>query len=365
MIRGDRRFIWMESRHELHLPRHGSTIVLAGLDDEDRVDKILGSEYLNIFLNEATQISWPTVQMALTRLSQPLPGNPIHRLILDCNPKNQRHWLHRAGVQHLDPDSDKPLPDVATWARLHWTPYDNPYLPADYMHTLESLTGVKRRRMLEGVWCDNEGAVYDEFDEDTHTFDDLPPGSDAWTRVRAIDFGYTNPFVSLTAAIDPDGRLWIYHERYVDHVIVSEHAKAMNEHPDANRIAWTVADHDAEDRATLAACGINTIAANKAVIVGIDAVKARLAVQGDGRPRLMVSTRCPMTISEFYDYAWEFPKDGSNAKEAPRKDRDHAQDPIRYLVMQLDAGCILKAASAAITPPEATATAPVSDWSKW
>ena len=41
----------------------------------------------------------------------------------------------------------------------------------------------------------------------------------------------------------------------------------------------------------------------------------------------------------LYDYAWQPQADGCDAKEAPLKDRDHAMDPIRYMVMKLDQCC--------------------------
>ena len=53
-------------------------------------------------------------------------------------------------------------------------------------------------------------------------------------------------------------------------------------------------------------------------------------------PRLIVTDACPETISEFYDYAWQSAIEGRNEKEVPPKDRDHAMDPIRYMVMKLD-----------------------------
>jgi len=102
-----------------------------------------------------------------------------------------------------------------------------------------------------------------------------------------------------------------------------------------------VADHDAEDRATLHAAGILTTPARKDIAAGIAAVKKRLIVQPDGRPRLVIHASCKETISEAFDYAWESGKEGHNAKEIPAKDRDHAMDALRYMVMRLDhpSGC--------------------------
>jgi hypothetical protein len=65
--------------------------VIGGLDDAERTEKILGNEYITVFLNEATQLSWETVQMAMTRLAQRCPDAKgrfaVPKLILDCNPR--------------------------------------------------------------------------------------------------------------------------------------------------------------------------------------------------------------------------------------------------------------------------------------
>ncbi len=339
MLRGRTDFKMLESDLEI---RHsnGSLIRVDGFDDQERVDKILGTEYLHIFFNEATQISWPTVQTVLSRLAQVVPGAKSHKAIFDCNPKSQRHWLYKAGILHQHPETGEALLDADTWSALHWIPDDNPYLSTDFLETPRAMTGTQRRRMLEGVWREGEGAVYDEFDEDIHIHKGpMPAGWERWDKVRGIDFGYTNPFVCLWGAIDPDGRLWIYRERYIARQTVQVHAAAINaEMRRDEHYRWTVADHDAEDRATLHEAGIMTQRASKHVERGIKAVKERLKVQPDDRPRLIICEACTETISEFYDYAWQPQGDNRNAKEVPLKDRDHAMDPIRYMVMKLDQG---------------------------
>jgi phage terminase large subunit len=336
LLQGRRDFKMMDGDMEIHCP-NGSLIRVDGLDDQDRVDKILGTEYAHIFFNEATQLSWQTITTVLTRLAQPVDGMPCRKALFDCNPKSQRHWLYKVGVLRVNPDKGEPLADSDVWARQSWTPYDNPYLPDDALKTLESLTGTQRRRMLDGVWCEAEGAVYDEFDDDIHVWHGaMPAGWEKWQKVRGIDFGYTNPFACLWGAIDPDGRLWIYRERYIRQQTVQVHAGAIKSFEPQSRYLWTVADHDAEDRATLHQAGIITLAARKDVERGIKAVKERLKVRGDGKPRLYIHESCKETIAEFFDYAWEQPREGKNEKEVPAKDRDHCMDSVRYIVMQLD-----------------------------
>lgn len=336
LIGGAAGFKFYDSDKEVHLPS-GSMIRICGFDDADRTDKILGDEYLHIFLNEATQITWETVEKVKSRLSQNAPGARFRKLILDCNPRGPRHWLYQAGVRHVVPGTSDPLPDASLWKRVHWTPYDNPFLPPDTLRTLEALTGVQRRRLLKGEWCENEGAVFDDFDEDVHVIDQMPSGWRDWPRkVRGIDFGYTNPFCRLCGAVDGDGRLYIYRERYRSGAIVEDHAAIMRREDAADSIVWTVADHDAEDRATLNRHGIPTLPARKSIRQGIDAVKARLRKQRDGRPRLFILRECVSTITEFAEYAWPTGSDTKNPREVPQDTNNHAMDALRYIVMELD-----------------------------
>lgn len=336
ILGGAKGFQFHESTCEIRMS-NGSLIRIGGFDDADRVDKILGDEYMHVFVNEATQITWDTLEKVKSRLSQSPEGSRFRKLILDCNPKGPRHWLYQAGVRGVIPNTSQALPDRELWARMHWTPYDNPYLPPDTLATLEALTGVQRRRLLKGEWCENEGAVYDEFDEDIHVIDQMPPAWDLWRKIRGIDFGYTNPFVRLCAAIDPDGRLYFYRERYVSQVIVQEHAKVIKA-ADVEQSGYiaTAADHDAEDRATLHAAGIMTIAAKKDIRLGISAVKARLRLAGDGKPRIFILRGLINTITEFAEYSWPAGTDGKSNKEVPIDADNHAMDAIRYIVMYLD-----------------------------
>lgn len=108
---------------------NGSSIMVGGLDDAERTEKILGNEYITVFINEATQISFAAMQIAVTRLAQRVQDRKgrtaVPKLILDCNPRGPRHWLHYVGVRHVDPETEQPLADAPRWARLNWSAYDN------------------------------------------------------------------------------------------------------------------------------------------------------------------------------------------------------------------------------------------------
>lgn len=319
---------------------NGSEIIVGGLDNAERVEKILGTEYITVFLNEATQLSYDTMQMVITRLAQrcyDASGRmAVPKLLIDCNPRGPRHWLHYVGVRHVDPETEQPLKNADAWARMNWSAYDNmANLPQDFIKMLESLPDIKRDRMLNGVWRDNDGAVYSEFDEDIHTVEPFRIPAD-WTRVRSIDFGFTNPFVCLWGAVDHDGRLYIYRELYRNRTLTAVNAETILEMSGDEKFLFTVADHDAEERAELNQRGVPTVAARKDVIQGIQLVKQRLVPDSSGKPRVFFFRNLKNILNEMYAYEWLPASEGRNAKEEPRKENDHAMDALRYMIRALE-----------------------------
>jgi phage terminase large subunit len=74
------------------------------------------------------------------------------------------------------------------------------------------------------------------------------------------------------------------------------------------------------------------------VLDGIRRIQDRLAIQGDGLPRLTVDPACTNTINEFESYVWRQATGTGVAKDEPNKENDHAMDALRYLVNKIDYG---------------------------
>lgn len=225
---------------------------------------------------------------------------------------------------------DNPAPGYKIF---HATTRDNPYLSTDYIEDLENdYTGSFAKQEIDGEFVSFEGLVYEEFRRDDHMIDfELAEG---WQRCRAIDWGYTNPFVCLWGATDHDGRLYIYDEHYKSKTLIEGHANEINSRG-KDKYTFTVADHDAQDNAEIKKHGIVTVNAKKNVIEGIRKVKARLKVQPDGKPRLFIHPRCVNLIKEIGLYSWA-EGTGGVIKEEPIKQFDHALDALRYMVMHID-----------------------------
>lgn len=138
----------------------GSEIWFGGLDDKERVEKILGNEYASILLNECSQIPYASRNMAVTRLAQKVTDNATGRplrlkMYYDENPPDKGHWSYKLFKTHVDPDSKQQVPDPANYGFMQLNPRDNlENLPTEYLATLEGLPMRLRKRFLEGEFRD-------------------------------------------------------------------------------------------------------------------------------------------------------------------------------------------------------------------
>lgn len=140
---------------------NGSEIWFGGLDDKDRVEKILGQEYATIYANEVSQIPYPTVEILKTRLAQVVPGLR-QKFYFDCNPPPRSHWTYKLFKAGIDPSTGDALKRPEQYAELRLNPMDNiDNLDEEYIRSLEDLPARARTRFLEGEWgADNPYALW-------------------------------------------------------------------------------------------------------------------------------------------------------------------------------------------------------------
>lgn len=348
----------------------------SGRTSTDRLPKrIMSHEYGWVFVDEGTELSEDEWTALLTRLrydGKRQAGHfypvPIQQIFTATNPAQPSHWMHGRFIDDGGEDGT---------SIYRMSLHENPGVSVDYRRRMESrLSGIHYERLVEGKWKGAEGMVFDEFDPLEHLLhpDDLPGDwtvsrerewadtggtsywvtpPDGWRVYRAIDFGYTNPFVCQWFARSPDDTLVLFREIYETEQIMEDLAGRIKDlDPDGHRVKKTVADHDAEDRESLQRHGVPTSPAKKEVSAGIHAVKRRLQFDDRGKADLYVmeGARCHQpdydlvrsdapakTASEFPNYVWDEDADGDR-KEEPVKKHDHGMDALRYLVYTLDGG---------------------------
>lgn len=325
---------------------NGSTINVGGMD---KASKIMSTEYDVVYVQEAIELAEDDWESLTTRLRN--GKMPYQQIFADTNPSSPTHWLkQRADKGKLVMMESRHEDNPILWDAVagQWTERGK-----EYIATLDALTGVRFWRLRKGLWVAAEGVIYDEWDTRIHLLDrfEIPKN---WRRIRVIDFGYTNPFVCQWWAIDPDGRMYLYREIYQTHRLVEDVAKQIKDLSQGESYEATIADHDAEDRATLERYGISTLPAKKEVSPGIQSVQTRIRKAGDGKPRLFLMCNACVAVDsslqdrkkptcteqEIESYVWAKSADGKPNKEQPVKEDDHGMDAMRYGVMYVDRSVI-------------------------
>lgn len=319
---------------------NGSEIVVAGLDDPNR---IMSTEFDLVCALEATELTETDWEQLTTRLRNFVI--PFQQLLADCNPGSPGHWLKKRSdrsATKLLTSVHQDNPVLFDRSRNQWTAQG-----LGYLQTLKNLTGVRRLRLLEGLWAMAEGMVYGDAWRPELLINRFDVPKD-WRRVWGVDFGFRNPFVWQCWAMDNDDRMYRIAEIYKTNRLVEDHAKDILAWQKANGEPMPeaiICDHDAEDRATLERhLGMGTMGAIKSVSDGIQATASRMRLAGDGKARLfllrdslverdeaLAEKKLPMsTEEEIEGYVW------NEKKDEPVKKDDHGLDVMRYVVMHLE-----------------------------
>jgi predicted phage terminase large subunit-like protein len=155
---------WHEQDGYFSLP-DGAEVWLAGLDDKERVDKVLGKEFSTVYFNEASEIPLASYMVAQTRLAQNVKKRDGRQLPLksyvDLNPTTRAHWTYRMWVDGVNPDGETPL-DRANYGFIVLNPLDNAQnLTQDYIEELKALPERQRARFFLGQFtADVENALW-------------------------------------------------------------------------------------------------------------------------------------------------------------------------------------------------------------
>lgn len=178
---------------------NGSQIWFAGLDDKERTEKILGMEFVTIYLNEASQIPWSSRNVALTRLAQKAmqeiegrePTELKPRMYYDCNPPSKSHWTYKLFHDKQDPETRETVRTPEEFAWFQVNPNSNvENLSENYLATLAGMSARMRKRFEAGEFAD---ATPNQLFSDEVI--------DTW---RVMD-GVLPDLVRVVVAVDPSG----------------------------------------------------------------------------------------------------------------------------------------------------------------
>ncbi len=304
------------SKNLIEITREGATnrFYLFGGKDESSAALIQGMTLAGVLLDEVTLMPRSFVEQALARCS--VEGS---KLWFNCNPEHPMHWFHEEWIKKC---SEK------NCFYLHFTMKDNPSLTPSIIRRYEKLySGAFYERFVLGRWVAAQGCVYPMFSQEKHVVE-LPERFERY--YISCDYGTVNPS-SFGLWGENGGRWYRIREYYFNSRVEgrqrtdSEHYDALCELADGLPIESVIVDPSAASfiECIRRAGRFRVMPAKNDVIDGIRRVSDCLKEK-----KILFSSECRDTIKEFGLYRWE----ENAAKDAVRKENDHAMDDIRYFV---------------------------------
>lgn len=299
-----------ESDFNITFP-NGSEIIFTGLDEET---KLLSLNNIGcIFVEEAYEVPKPIVEQLNIRLRGDVENKQI---ILAWNPINRNHWLF--DFCEVNPPS--------SFAYIHSTFRDNPFLDDEYIAELEELytrNPQRARIFCDGEWgIDAEGLVITNWK--TEEFDHMELAAQGLEHRAGCDLGWTDPSAVIDSLYDKkNNTIYVFNEFYKSGCQLSELAKAIK---DMNLARSKVYVDSAEPRSIqyFRNEGINAVATAK----GKDSVKAGLMFLQDNL--IIVHPRCKNFINELENFSYIKSKQTGQWTEDTTHEFSHAIDACRY-----------------------------------
>ena len=328
------------------------------VDGSDNIESLRGkSDWGGIVMDEFA--SWKNPRYAWEEVIE--PNLLVHHAwcIVSGTPKgyNYFHNLMKTGDHAgliegdaFDEDGGIVKPNNS-FQSYRFTSYDNPWVDTGWLdNKKERLTETSFNQEYLARFEKHVGLIYKDFDRNQHIVEPFPIPS-MWTKLGAIDFGYTNPTAHLFIAIDTDLNVYIYDEYYERENTTQSNAKILKTKwgtikpqaiwGDPSGIQEMI---DYGNEGVFITPAVKILSGNDQgwVNSGIDKVSQLLKVsQKTHKPKLFVFRNCVNLIREFESYRWlENKSEHANERDVPMKTEDHALDALRYFVVSFFTGHI-------------------------
>jgi len=310
---------------------NGSELWVAGLDDDKRVEKILGKEFSTLYFNECSQISYKAIQVALTRLAE--KNELLKKVYYDQNPPSKKHWSYWLFVKGLDPIDNVPV-NKNDYAALLMNPSDNmENIDKDYIsEILDKMPEAQRKRFRDGEFSsDDDGQAYYTFDREKHTTTISKSYRQGQVCI-GMDFN-VNPMTAVVGHFI-NNKFYVFTERFLpnsdtykmSHSLISGGFKGGNIYPDStgkNRKTSGISDHT-----ILKEAGFTVVPTfNPLVVDRVNNVNRLLR-----EDRLIIDKSCGKLIADLEKVSW---KDGVLDQKTDTM-LTHISDALGYWCWALD-----------------------------
>lgn len=314
--------------------RNGSILAYIGLENDDQRERLksIGPKggVDMVWGEEPNELEEADHNALLARMRG--KAAPWHQIMYTCNPDAPTHWIYRRLI-------------VGGQATVYYSQAtDNPHNPADYVATLNTLTGVEALRLAGGQWVQATGLVYaDQWADPGNVTEDAEYVAGGGSVLWSVDDGYTgkqdpttgyytadsHPRVFGLYQLRHDGTICRFAESYAVGVLSEQHIDQVLTLPYPSPEYAVVDKSAAELKGRLHAKSIYTRNSPPSVMESIKEFRRALAPDVNGRRRFLVHPRCQHFRSEMASYRID------PVTQVPIKQFDHGPDEARYLVWAL------------------------------
>lgn len=348
-------------RRTITFRKFKSSLIYGFLNPAKLKNKMLGGNFGVICVDQMEEIDEQTYEMLLGRLRR---ENTLRNFIANANP-NGKDWIYRRFIENAEEQAIKPskryyeeivkinpiIADLFTYetfppyyeyhnikessVAIVIQTYHNPFIPKDYLISLQKLPQEVRERFVNAKFTEFSGKIYKEFDEKIHLYSAHRLYKDMEVYV-AIDPAVQN----ITAVIFGawDGKvLWIFDEiyeqsAYPKEIIRKIKDKLIKYEIDPDKVNYLI---DIASKKQFIALG-KTIYSDYAIINPVpklvDKLKAILQVKMFFyNNKIMINKELKNTINEHTNYKWN----RNSTREEPLKKDDHTVDCVQYIVDEI------------------------------
>ena len=225
---------YTSSEHRWYFPS-GGKITLGHCQNEGDKYNYHGKEFHYLGFDELTEFEESQFTFICANVRRSVPdldlrvratSNPggrghvwVKKMFVDaCPPGKPIKYIGGDGIEHemLTPGTYVEPKSGTTRCFVPATVYDNPSITVndpDYVHRLELLPELEKKRFLYGEWDVFEGQVFTELTQYTHGTEDFPIPPE-WEKIMVFDWGYARPYCALYFAVSHDGVIYLYKEKY-------------------------------------------------------------------------------------------------------------------------------------------------------
>ena len=337
----------------------GSVYRFRYLETLDDASRRQGGEYQLLLIDEMTLMVPGVVDILRYERLRAADGLPVIGMRATTNPGGASHGPVKEEFIEATDHGRRIATDShgLTLRFIQAKATDNPHLDAGHRARLDAIPDPARRAaMRDGDWDQWAGMIFKQYRRERHTLEPVTLPLE-WRRYNGIDWGFAAPWAVLWAAVDEDGRVWVYREIYESHVGEGDQAKRILEaEADGEHVAARYADDamwatrgDAKPIADVYADnGVHLTEAGKGPgsrIAGwqrwhtylgeAPACPHHRALGWGTCPKIHIFRTCEKLIFELKNLPYA--RTG-NPEDADTSAADHAMDAGRYLLVNLGTG---------------------------